>query len=199
MARRGPPLAHRRPAQGHAPYTAPTAIRAPCAPATTCHVHVARVARCWAPSASLSTPPLRRPLCSLPSAASRPTQRQPARPQAWRWYREVVGDDRRPVVRFAASCCLPFLLALARGSPRGEPTVERCRASRHRRGAPRRAPPDAGRHVVADRDGRDPDRADDGAGAGPHKPGAAMTPVAGCVPALLDATTGAEIPEGGYC
>ena len=32
------------------------------------------------------------------------------------------------------------------------------------------------------------------AGAGPHKPGAAMTPVAGCVPALLDATTGAEIP-----
>ena len=32
------------------------------------------------------------------------------------------------------------------------------------------------------------------AGAGPHKPGAAMTPVAGCVPALLDAATGAEIP-----
>ena len=32
------------------------------------------------------------------------------------------------------------------------------------------------------------------AGAGPHKPGAAMTPVAGCVPALLDTTTGAEIP-----
>ena len=31
-------------------------------------------------------------------------------------------------------------------------------------------------------------------GAGPHKPGAAMTPVAGCVPALLDAATGAEIP-----
>ena len=46
----------------------------------------------------------RRPfvLCSSSRRAT-PRQRQPARPQAWRWYREVVGDDRCPVVRFAAS------------------------------------------------------------------------------------------------
>ena len=29
---------------------------------------------------------------------------EPINPEAWRWYREVVGDDRCPVVRFAASC-----------------------------------------------------------------------------------------------
>ena len=28
---------------------------------------------------------------------------EPINPEAWRWYREVVGDDRCPVVRFAAS------------------------------------------------------------------------------------------------
>ena len=32
-------------------------------------------------------------------AIDAPRQRQPARPQAWRWYREVVGDDRCPVNR----------------------------------------------------------------------------------------------------
>ena len=29
---------------------------------------------------------------------------EPINPEAWRWYREVVGDDRCPVVRGAASC-----------------------------------------------------------------------------------------------
>ena len=57
---------------------------------------------------------------------------EPINPEAWRWYREVVGDDRCPVVRFAASRCLP---SSRRGLARGEPTVERRRAARHRRGA----------------------------------------------------------------
>ena len=64
---------------------------------------------------------------------------EPINPEAWRWYREVVGDDRCPVVRFAASRCLP---SSRRGLARGEPTVERRRAARHRRGAPSTSAPD---------------------------------------------------------
>ena len=64
---------------------------------------------------------------------------EPINPEAWRWYREVVGDDRCPVVRFTASRCLP---SSRRGLARGEPTVERRRAARHRRGAPSTSAPD---------------------------------------------------------
>ena len=67
---------------------------------------------------------------------------EPINPEAWRWYREVVGDDRCPVVRFAA----PHAIDAARSTS---------------------ASKNAGRHVVADRDGRDPDRADDGRRRGP--------------------------------
>jgi len=73
---------------------------------------------------------------------------EPINPEAWRWYREVVGDDRCPVA--------DTWWQTETGVIQIAPTMA--------------------------------------AGAGPHKPGAAMTPVAGCVPALLDAATGAEIP-----
>ena len=169
---------------------------------------------------------------------------EPINPEAWRWYREVVGDDRCPVVRFAASrlfFCPFFLRSPRRGLVPRRPTEPRPVGWTPRRAGPRRAPTLGTARVPTHRAARRPARrawptasllrsrcaglprekyprdavdapktqADTwwqtetgviqiaptmAAGAGPHKPGAAMTPVAGCVPALLDATTGAEIP-----
>ena len=53
---------------------------------------------------------------------------EPINPEAWRWYREVVGDDRCPVVRFAASCCLPSVLVLAPRPRAGRAYGRGCRA-----------------------------------------------------------------------
>ena len=53
---------------------------------------------------------------------------EPINPEAWRWYREVVGDDRCPVVRFAASClffCPFFLRSARRGLVPRRPTEPR--------------------------------------------------------------------------
>ena len=76
-------------------------------------------------------------------AIDAPRQRQPARPQAWRWYREVVGDDRCPVVRFAASClffCPFFLRSPRRGLVPRRPTEPRPVGWTPWRAGPRRAP-----------------------------------------------------------
>ena len=115
----------------------------------------------------------RRPLCSLLVLASRDarsTRRANANPRdrrrgggtarSWATTAAPSCVSRRPVV------CLPCSSS-RRGLARGEPTVERCRASRHRSGAIDERVQNAGRHVVADRDGRDPDRADDGRRRGP--------------------------------
>jgi len=73
---------------------------------------------------------------------------EPINPEAWRWYREVVGENRCPVA--------DTWWQTETGAIQIAPTMA--------------------------------------AGAAAHKPGAAMTPCPGCVPALLDAATGAEIP-----
>ena len=147
-------------------YTAPTAIRA--------LMRSARHPSRWTSRASLKL------LGS--KSASRSTPRPGGR-TARSWATTAEGA----VVRFAASCCFSFRASLVRicrrsSARRASPAARRRRALRRptRGGRPRR-----GDLSVT---GRWP------TGADPHKPGAAMTPVAGCVPALLDAATGAEIP-----
>ena len=68
---------------------------------------------------------------------------EPINPEAWRWYREVVGDDRCPVVRFAASrlfFCPFFLRSPRRGLVPRRPTEPRPVGWTPRRAGPRRAP-----------------------------------------------------------
>ena len=67
---------------------------------------------------------------------------EPINPEAWRWYREVVGDDRCPVVRFTASRCLP---SSRRGLARGEPTVEAAAPNAIAAARDRRDRPNTGR------------------------------------------------------
>ena len=65
---------------------------------------------------------------------------EPINPEAWRWYREVVGDDRCPVVRFAASCCclrLPRLTPSTRRDRRARPKRRPTRGGRLRRASSR--------------------------------------------------------------
>jgi len=76
---------------------------------------------------------------------------EPINPEAWRWYREEVGEDRCPIA--------DTWWQTETGSIMIAPTMA--------------------------------------SGAAAHKPGSAMTPCAGVVPALLDATTGEEIEGPG--
>ena len=257
MARRGPPLAHRRPAQGHAPlHGADGDPRAHALRRRPSHGHVARVAQAAGLRRRADQPRglWRRPLCSLLVLASRDarpcptpsTRRANANPRD----RRRGGGTARSWATTAAPSCVSrrpvcflsfFFLRSPRRGPRAPP-ADRAPARRLDPAARRPTPrPHAGNRPRADPPGRArparrawptaslpsrraglprekyPRDAIDApktqadtwwqtetgviqiaptmaAGAGPHKPGAAMTPVAGCVPALLDATTGAEIP-----
>ena len=194
MARRGPPLAHRRPAQGDAPlHGADGDPRAHALRRRPRHVHVARVAQAAGLRRRAHQP---RGLAVVPRGRGR----RPLPRRAFRGVLFVFLSCFFYGAPGAASCPAgrpsPDPSAGPRGAPahaappRWEPPACRptgprasratCVADRELTSEPTRGPPtrevpprrrrrakNAGRHVVADRDGRDSDRADDGRGRGP--------------------------------